>query len=291
MKKLDWTAVTASNGLVFEEQTFEHINNGHKDSYIAFVKANIPSAWHTGKLVILYGCVDSGTHPARNLSAGAVYYNGEIYQVDSASFTTTGLQIGIWTLTDVDSGTDESTIKTATSSFAEHVLVNSKFVFAAGLSGSGTFNEDSSDVVRFSEYNFIETTSNNGGTVTASSAITITGLTNYYSYYIDKNICHLDFDIEFTVTSGAVISYIRIPLPTGITKKITGTSARYTQKGHAIIIAPTGTTNYTNLYVNSCDDVTDGQYLQIKRSSEGDTDITLSTVSTTLRGHISFRIV
>ena len=128
MKKLDWTAVTASNGLVFEEQTFEHINNGHKDSYIAFVKANIPSAWHTGKLVILYGCVDSGTHPARNLSAGAVYYNGEIYQVDSASFTTTGLQIGIWTLTDVDSGTDESTIKTATSSFAEHVLVNSKFV-------------------------------------------------------------------------------------------------------------------------------------------------------------------
>ena len=149
MKKLDWTAVTASNGLVFEEQTFEHINNGHKDSYISFVKANIPSAWHTGKLVILYGCVDSGTPPARNLSAGAVYYNGEIYQVDSASFTTTGLDIGIWTLVDVDSGSTESTIKTATSSFLSHVLVNSKFVFAAGLSGSGTFDESSSDIVNY----------------------------------------------------------------------------------------------------------------------------------------------
>lgn len=151
MKKLDWTAVTASNGLVFEEQTFEHINNGHKDSYIAFVKANIPSAWHTGKLVILYGCVATGTNPgSRTLTTGAVYYNGEIYQVDSASFTTTGSQIGIWTLTDIDSGTDESTIKTATSSFAEHVLVNSKFVFAAGLSGSGTFDESSSNVVSVS---------------------------------------------------------------------------------------------------------------------------------------------
>lgn len=149
MKKLDWTAVTASNGLVFEEQTFEHINSGHKDSYIAFVKANIPSAWHTGKLVILYGCVDSGTPPARNLSAGAVYYNGEIYQVDSASFSTTGLQIGIWTLVDVDSGNTESTIKTASSSFVSHVLINSKFVFAAGNSGTGTFDEDSANVVIF----------------------------------------------------------------------------------------------------------------------------------------------
>lgn len=151
MKKLDWTAVTASNGLVFEEQTFEHVNNGHKDSYIAFVKANIPSAWHTGKLVVLYGCVATGTNPsARTLTSGAVYYNGEIYQVDSASFTTTGSQIGIWTLVDVDSGSTESTIKTSTSSFLSHVLVNSKFMFAAGESGSGTFDESSSNVVRIS---------------------------------------------------------------------------------------------------------------------------------------------
>ena len=150
MKKLDWTAVTASNGLVFEEQTFEHINNGHKDSYIAFVKANIPSAWHTGKLVILYGCVATGTNPGiRTLTEGAVYYNGEIYQVSSASFTTVNPQIGVWTLVDVDSGTDESTIKTATSSFLEHVLVNSKFVFAAGNSGTGTFDENSSNVVSY----------------------------------------------------------------------------------------------------------------------------------------------
>lgn len=148
MKKIDWTSVTASNGLVFEEQTFEHMNNGHKDSYISFVKANIPSAWHTGKLVILYGCVSTGTNPgSRTLTSGAVYYNDEIYQVDSASFTTTGSQIGVWTLTDVDSGTDESTIKTATSSFLEHVLVNSKFVFSAGLSGSGTFDETSTNIV------------------------------------------------------------------------------------------------------------------------------------------------
>lgn len=150
MKKLDWTAVTASNGLVFEEQTFEHINDGHKDSYIAFVKASIPTSQHTGKLVILYGCVATGTNPgARTLTAGAVYYSGEIYQVASASFTTTGSQIGIWTLVDVDSATDESTIKTASSSFSEHVLVNSKFVFAAGLSGSGTFDQNSTDIIRF----------------------------------------------------------------------------------------------------------------------------------------------
>lgn len=194
MKKLDWTAVTASNGLVFEEQTFEHMNNGHKDSYIAFVKANIPSAWHTGKLVILYGCVATGTNPGiRTLTEGAVYYNGEIYQVSSASFTTVNPQIGVWTLVDVDSGTDESTIKTATSSFLSHVLVNSKFVFTAGESGSGTFDEGSLNVVHISSANVSEN-------IDDASSDTLTGtytLLSGSSYTLPNDGVYRRFFIQF----------------------------------------------------------------------------------------------
>jgi hypothetical protein len=106
-----------------------------------------------------------------------VYYNGEIYQVDSASFTTTGSQIGIWTITDVDSGTDESTIKTASSSFTDHVLVNSKFVFAAGLSNSGTFDEGSSNIVRFDSISTNIITDVTQDTFSTSSYVDMTGIT------------------------------------------------------------------------------------------------------------------
>lgn len=147
MKKLDFAPVTASNGLVFEEKTFQHISDGHKDSYVSLIKSIIPVDWHTSKLVVLYGCIATGTNPgARTLTEGAVYYNGEFYQVPSASFSTTGSQIGIWTISDVDSGTDESTIKTSSSSFLDHVMVNDKFVFSAGLSGTGDFDETSSNI-------------------------------------------------------------------------------------------------------------------------------------------------
>ncbi len=137
---------------------------------------------------------------------------------------------------------------------------------------------------------YTETTTNNGLAITASASISYTGLTNYYRYYIDRKICRLDFDVQFTVTSGNTVSYIRIPLPTGITKTITGLNARYTNIGFAVIIAPGGTTNYTHLYVNAIDDTTDGQYLQIKRSSDGSDSMVISNVATTLKGHIEFLV-
>lgn len=297
MKKLDWTAVTASNGLVFEEQTFEHMNNGHKDSYISFVKANIPSAMHTGKLVILYGCVDSGTHPARNLSAGAVYYNGEIYQVDAASFTTTGLQIGIWTLVDVDSGSTESTIKTATSSFLSHVLVNSKFVFAAGASLSGTFDEDSSSVVRYDtgiETIYTKTTTSNGVAmsvnVTGAGPFTFTAFAPFYSYVIKNKICTLNFNITFDVSDGADIDLIRIPLPTGVIKDITDGES-YSNYGIFFFKALPSTSDYGSGIIQSIGDGSEGQTLELRRSESGNI-LSISTgASVSLKGTISFKVV
>lgn len=298
MKKLDWSAVTAANGLVFEEQTFEHMNNGHKDSYIAFVKANIPSAWHTGKLVILYGCVATGTNPnPRTLSAGAVYYNGEIYQVDAASFTTTGLQVGVWTLTDVDSGTSESTIKTSTSSFLSHVLVNSKFVFAAGLSGSGTFNEDSSNVLRYdtdNEHIYIKTTTSNGVAmsvnVTGSAPFAFTSFVPYYSYIIKNKICVLNFNITFDVSDGADIDLIRIPLPLGVVKS-TSDGENYSNYGVFFLKAIPSTSDYGSGIVQSIGDGSEGQTLELRRSESGNIFSISTGASVSLKGNISFKVV
>lgn len=137
MKTLDLSAVTPSVGIIPQKDTVEHITSSYLEGVASLAKSIIPTSWQTGKLVILHGCVDTGTPPTRTLSAGAVYYNGEVYQVPAASFTTTGLQIGIWTLQDVNTGTESK----LTDGSDVHILVNNKFVFAAGEVGTGTFNE------------------------------------------------------------------------------------------------------------------------------------------------------
>lgn len=142
MKTLDLSAVTPSVGIIPQKDTVEHITSSYLEGVASLAKSMIPTSWLTGKLVILHGCVDSGTPPARNLSAGAVFYNSEVYQVPAASFTTTGLQIGIWTLQDANTGTESK----LTDGSDVHVLVDNKFVFAAGLAGSGDFDETSVNV-------------------------------------------------------------------------------------------------------------------------------------------------
>ena len=138
MKTLDLSAVTPSVGIIPQKDTVEHITSSYLEGVASLAKSMIPTSWLTGKLVILHGCVATGSNPApRTLTAGAVFYNGEVYQVPAASFTTTGLQIGIWTLQDVNTGTESK----LTDGSDVHVLVDNKFVFAAGLSGSGDFDE------------------------------------------------------------------------------------------------------------------------------------------------------
>lgn len=138
MKTLDLSAVTPSVGIIPQKDTVEHITSSYLEGVASLAKSMIPTSWQTGKLVILHGCVATGSNPgARTLTAGAVFYNGEVYQVPSASFTTTGSQIGIWTLQDVNTGTESK----LTDGSDIHVLIDNKFVFAAGLSGSGDFDE------------------------------------------------------------------------------------------------------------------------------------------------------
>ena len=141
MKTLDLSAVTPSVGIIPQKDTVEHITSSYLEGVASLAKSIIPVSWQTGHLVILHGCVDTGVHPTRTLSAGAVFYNGEVYQVPSASFTTTGSQIGIWTLQDVNTGTESK----LTDGSDVHVLVDNKFVFAAGLAGGGLFDEEESE--------------------------------------------------------------------------------------------------------------------------------------------------
>lgn len=94
----------------------------------------IPESWQTGKLVILSGCLITGTNPGlRTITAGFVYYNGQVYIVNATSFTTGVGEIGIWS------------IYTA--------AIYPVMQFTAGVSGSGLFDESDLNVKKYGYLN------------------------------------------------------------------------------------------------------------------------------------------
>lgn len=200
MKTLDLSAVTPSVGIIPQKDTVEHITSSYLEGVASLAKSMIPTSWQTGKLVILHGCVDTGTPPTRTLSAGAVYYNGEVYQVPAASFTTTGLQIGIWTLQDVNTGTESK----LTDGSDVHILVNNKFVFAAGLAGSGDFDETSTNIKTQGKWI-------SGATTLLFSAVTGDGLTlnsgsSKVAYVVSGNTLFYKVGLTFTVSNATEIN-------------------------------------------------------------------------------------
>jgi hypothetical protein len=199
MKTLDLSAVTPSVGIIPQKDTVEHITSSYLEGVASLAKSMIPTSWLTGKLVILHGCVATGTNPgSRTLTAGAVFYNGEVYQVPSASFTTTGSEIGVWTLQDVNTGTESK----LTDGSDVHVLVDNKFVFAAGLSGSGDFDEDSIDVIAIGREYY-------GQYTKLFSSATFTGCTIFDSvviYSINNNRLEYKLFIRLDVANATLLN-------------------------------------------------------------------------------------
>jgi len=141
---------------------------------------------------------------------------------------------------------------------------------------------------------YTKTTTSNGTVMTvdvvSSGPFAFTGFTSFYTYLIRKKICTLNFKISFTVSDGAVVDLIRIPLPTGVVKDITD-GENYSNYGTFYLTAPLATTNYSTGRIKSIGDGTEGQTFELRRSEQGK-DFTLETSSVvTLEGFITFKVV
>lgn len=91
MKKLDVSAISSSVAMPIKSGTLQFMQDAHKESLNAIIK-NVVEDPQTDTIYILSGCVNSGTLPVHNISAGTLYVNGEVYDFVGASFTLTGLQ-------------------------------------------------------------------------------------------------------------------------------------------------------------------------------------------------------
>jgi hypothetical protein len=197
MKKLDLSAVTTSIGFPVKHGTMDHIQSAYQEALAALAQSAIGNSYDTTKVYILYGCVATGTDPgARTFTAGAVFYNGEVYLVDAATFTSTGGNVAIGTITTTyftGNGTDADPV-TFTDATARYVHQIRKMVISAGTSVGAL------DFSNWLDYSGAQKhTTTTSGTTFFTGTGTLTGVDFWLSRCAGRSV--LNFAIVITIAS------------------------------------------------------------------------------------------
>ena len=91
MKILNTSNISSSNGMPIKAGTLQFLQDAHKETIAGLITNLIPTP-DPNTIYILSGCKNSTVAPIHTLSAGVLFYNGEIFNFDGATFTLTGLQ-------------------------------------------------------------------------------------------------------------------------------------------------------------------------------------------------------
>lgn len=169
MRKIDETKITSDKSMFFKQGTWTHLQKAYQEPITESIKAMIGSGYDATKMYVLNGCVNSGSGSSFVISAGSVFYGGEVYLVDATTFTTSGGNVAVGTITTTNNTTDYSADPCEFSDGSlENVHNIRKVVIAGGATGSGTKNYSAFDFYPFA-FNFKDISSN----ITAGTNITI----------------------------------------------------------------------------------------------------------------------
>lgn len=140
MRKLDVSAVTSSIGLPVKSGTLSHVQLAYQEALGELGKAMAGTGYVTNKAYILNGCANSGSGSNYIISTGSLFYNGEVFLVDAATFTISGPNVAVGVIaTTFFADTVADPVE-----FTDGVLRNihqiRKIVLQPGLSGSGAAN-------------------------------------------------------------------------------------------------------------------------------------------------------
>lgn len=140
MKKLDVSAVTSSIGLPVKSGSLSHVQAAYQEALGELAKAIAGTGYDPTKVYILNGCANTGSGSNYVISAGSVFFNGEVYLVDATSFTISGpnVAVGLRTLTFFTAANADPVQFTDGITRTIHQIW--KIVPQSGLSGSGAGN-------------------------------------------------------------------------------------------------------------------------------------------------------
>lgn len=136
MRKIDESQITSTSEMFFKKGTWTHLQASYTEIFDALMRREFKNASNS-TVYVIYGCKNTGAGSNYIISAGAVFYNGEIYLVDAATFTAGVGKTAVATITTTQYTTYADPV-TFSDGNPKNVHNIRKMVIAAGTSGSGT---------------------------------------------------------------------------------------------------------------------------------------------------------
>jgi hypothetical protein len=139
MKKLDLSAVSSTTQFPVKEGTLDFINLAYQEALTALANNLIGVKTDTANGYILYGCLNTGSGLVYIISAGAIFFNGEVYLVPAASFTSPGGQVAVCNLSVIQYTTNADPV-VFTDGITRNVHNVRQIIIASAVSASGLFD-------------------------------------------------------------------------------------------------------------------------------------------------------
>lgn len=140
MKRIDTSAVTGSTGMPLKSGSVEHLQSAYGEAIGELAKGVVGSPYDPTKVYILNGLVNIGVHPNYNISAGSVFFNGEVYLVPAATFTVAGPNVSVGVITTSFFSAVNADPVEFTDGVPRSIHQIRRIILQSGLSGSGAGN-------------------------------------------------------------------------------------------------------------------------------------------------------
>lgn len=213
MRKINETIIDSTKAMYFKKGTWTHLQKAYGEGFAETIKSMIGSTYSSTTVYVLNGCVNSGSGSNYVISAGSVFYGGEIYLVPAATFTvTTGVAVA--TIVTTPNTADYSADPCLFSDGSTHDVHDIRTVeIAEAASGSGIAN--------YSAFNFYPFAKNY---IDISSSVTVSGSVTTVNKNINKWAdgtveVHFDFTYSGTLASTNILS--GLPSPTAVAIPVT----------------------------------------------------------------------
>jgi hypothetical protein len=220
----------------------------NKEAFAHGVLAQLGSRYNQANMYVLWGCVNTGTYPAYDISEGAVYYRsaaaiaanlpGEIYTVDHSVFTVTSPHVAVAKVT----ATSDGDMRLFSDGSTKAVTMINKVVLSEGASGSG--DVDFSNFVPLKKDSYYYQLNTGGATITIDSLFNSgAALSSLFTYTTPNDGITRNYKILFKASvSCTVNSGCEIQLLSGSTVldqcKVVNPNTSFTFEGGMICLVP-----------------------------------------------------
>jgi hypothetical protein len=136
MKILDVTPITDTARFPVKKGTLQFIQDAHRESLAATIQALIGAdVYNPAVAYVMSGCKNTGTFPNYIITGGAIFYNGEVFDIAPATFTASTGNVAVLSIVQTQYTTDADPVS-FTDATTRNIHNIRKMQVLQGVSGS-----------------------------------------------------------------------------------------------------------------------------------------------------------